>query len=272
MHTLEQTVRVLIQGRGTRAPYLFKRRADVKQPLCAEVEHPKDLIDIFRELPEPFFALQIRDVNVGAYITSEYTSGREARDPTAQDQPVLSIPTAQPALQLEVPAGVERRAEYFIAALEVIGMHAGGPAVSQFLLRCAAGKVQPSLIDKREELVRTCDPDHYRRCVGHLPEAFFAFPQRGLGALALGDIVKRSNQMRTSLLVVKYRYNADFAGQPPGRVITSLFPRHDGVFFYRLPVLPQYRRQGRFWDNLIDCLANHGFSAQSGDPQKSSVY
>src|SRR6516225_240536 len=78
--------------------------------------------------------------------------------------------------------------------------------------------------------------------------------------------------MGTVASLVKYRRDADFAGQPPSRVITGLFPTNYGVFFYRLSILPQYHRQGGLWDNLVDCLANHRFSAQSGDLQKSSVY
>jgi|SRR6516164_6402861 len=78
--------------------------------------------------------------------------------------------------------------------------------------------------------------------------------------------------MGTLACLVKCRCDADFAGQPPGRVITGLFPTNYGVFFYRLSVLPQYHSQGGLWDNVVECLANHRFSAQSGDPQKSSVY
>ena len=52
--------------------------------------------------------------------------------------------------------------------------------------------------------------------------------------LALGDVVNRSNQMGTSACVVKDRRDADFAGQPPGRVIRCFFPTHDGIFFDRL--------------------------------------
>ena len=92
-----------------------------------------------------------------------------------------------------------------------------------------------------------------------------------LGPLALGDVVNRSNQMGTSAFVVKDRCNADFPGQPPGRVIRCFFPMHDGLFFDRLPVLSQNHRQGRLWDDLVHRFADHRFLAQSGDPQKSRV-
>ena len=91
------------------------------------------------------------------------------------------------------------------------------------------------------------------------------------GPLTLGDVVNRSNQMGTSAFVVKDRRDADFAGQPPGRVIRCFFPTHDGIFFDRLSVLSQNHRQGRLWDDLVHRFADHRFQAQSGDPQKSRV-
>ena len=86
-------------------------------------------------------------------------------------------------------------------------------------------------------------------------EARFALTKRRLGPLALGDVVNRSNQMRTIPFVVKYGYNADFAGQPPGWVIRRFFPNHGGVFFDRLPVLSEDHRQGRLWDDLVHSFA-----------------
>src|SRR5260370_22018807 len=45
------------KGRGTTAPHFLEARADVKDLVCAQVEHPKDLIDVFRQLPKAIFAL-----------------------------------------------------------------------------------------------------------------------------------------------------------------------------------------------------------------------
>ena len=112
-------------------------------------------------------------------------------------------------------------------------------------------------LKKVQELVRAGNPNHYRRCVGHIPETLFAFAQRGFGPPALGDVVNRSNQMGTSAFVVKDRRDPDFAGQPPGRVIRCFFPTHDGIFFDRLSVLSQNHRQGRLRDDLVHRFADH---------------
>jgi hypothetical protein len=63
------------------------------------------------------------------------------------------------------------------------------------------------------------------------------------GPIAFSDVVNRSNQMGTIAVVVKDRRDADFACQPPGRVIRCFFPHHDGILFDRLPVLSQDHRR-----------------------------
>src|SRR5262249_3909102 len=67
-------------------------------------------------------------------------------------------------------------------------MHAASPTVAQLLFHGAACKVQPGLVEKREQLVWTRDPDHDGSHVGHVAEARFTFLQRTLNVLALGDI------------------------------------------------------------------------------------
>src|SRR5579863_3104430 len=77
--------------------------------------------------------------------------------------------------------------------------------------------------------------------------------------------------MRTIPFVVKYGYNADFAGQPPGWVIRRFFPNHGGAFFDRLPVLSEDHRQGWLRNDLVHRFADQRFPAQSGDSQQSRV-
>src|SRR5215471_20082766 len=107
MHVLQQPTGVLIEGGGTAAPYLLKCGTDVKHLPGAEIEHPKDLIDVFRQLPESFFTLQIGDIDVRPDIASKDASRTEMRHAAAQNRPVFPVRPSQPALQLHVPACVE---------------------------------------------------------------------------------------------------------------------------------------------------------------------
>ena len=90
---------------GTAAPYFLT--GDVKDLVCAQVEHPKDLIDVFRQLPKALFALQIGDVYIGANIAGKNAAGREARNSATQHPPRLSVRPAQPTLDAKVPARVK---------------------------------------------------------------------------------------------------------------------------------------------------------------------
>src|SRR5258706_10518435 len=107
VHAPNQPIAILIQGSGTAAPYFLESRADVKDLICAQVEHPKDLIDVFRQLPKTLFALQIGDVYIGANIAGKNAAGREAWNSATQHQPILSVHPAQPALDVKFPARVK---------------------------------------------------------------------------------------------------------------------------------------------------------------------
>src|SRR5262245_45717290 len=89
-------------------------------------------------------------------------------------------------------------------------MNAARPTVAHFLLHGSTRKVQPGLIEKSELLIRTRNPDHYRGCVGHIPESLFAFTQRSFGFLALGDIRKEPEEPdRPRSTVYRHAGNAD---------------------------------------------------------------
>src|SRR5436190_23231816 len=68
-------------------------------------------------------------------------------------------------------------------------MHTAGPAVAHFLFQGTAGEIEPCLVEEGAELVWARHPDHHGRCVRHVPEALFAFLQRGCSLLAFGDVL-----------------------------------------------------------------------------------
>src|ERR1700732_4546767 len=132
---------------------------------------------------------------------------------------------------------IERRGIDCVATVPVMWVHLLNPTVADCLRHAAAGKCQPSPVEKSEELVRAGDPNQYRRCVGHIPETLLAFANRGFGPLALRYVMNRSNQMGTNAFVVMNRRDSDFTDQPPGREIRCFFPLHGGILLNRLPVV-----------------------------------
>ena len=103
-------------------------------------------------------------------------------------------------------------------------------------------------------------------------EALLALTERDFGLRALSDVVNRSNQTGTRTCIVKYRRDANFAGQPTGGVVGRFFPKHGPMSFDRLSILSQHHRQRGLWDHVINRFADDGFSAQSGDLQKSCIH
>src|SRR5206468_5824997 len=71
----------------------------------------------------------------------------------------------------------------FEAALEIVRMHAVGPAISHFLFHRATGKLEPRLVEKSAELVQARHPDQDGRRVSYDSETFFALAQRNLTRL-----------------------------------------------------------------------------------------
>src|SRR5262249_43087195 len=75
------------------------------------------------------------------------------------------------------------------ATIDVVGIDAVGPAVTNFLFDCAAGEVDPLLVEIAARLVDAGYPYHHRRCIGHCPESLFALAKRIGGFSAICDIV-----------------------------------------------------------------------------------
>ena len=57
-------------------------------------------------------------------------------------------------------------------------MHALSPAISEFLVHRASGKVEPWTVEPRTLFIGVCDPDHHGSRVGHNAEPLLAFSER----------------------------------------------------------------------------------------------
>src|SRR5262245_3511556 len=104
---------------------------------------------------------------------------------------------------MEGSACCECRREAFIAGVEVLGMQTACPAVPKSLFDCATCEVQPGLVEKGEELVRTSDPNHYWHCVGHTPETLLTFAQRGFGLLVLCNVLTGAEHPHRQFCVIQ---------------------------------------------------------------------
>jgi hypothetical protein len=127
----------------------------------------------------------------------------DARADIADENPVFIVPghavVEDPAIGAVVPPqtvdhpeglpGFAARDEHVQATLRILGMHAGDPAVGDFLGEGAAGEIEPRAVDIGEFPRRIGHPDQHGRRVGHRAEAGFALAQGGFGLLAFGDIV-----------------------------------------------------------------------------------
>src|ERR1700722_2251284 len=100
-------------------------------------------------------------------------------------------------------------------------MNARDPAMADDLIQRSAREGEPALVEKGAASVGSRDPDHYRRRVGHVPEALFTFAQRAFGLFTFGDVEIETRKACRPALVVEN--HGPFRQQP---VNTSARPDH----------------------------------------------
>src|SRR5687767_9692348 len=69
----------------------------------------------------------------------------------------------------------------------ILGMHALNP-ITQFFLHGSSGEIEPPFVEVSTLLIRPSNPDHDRRSIRHVSEAFLTFPQGLLGGYPLRDV------------------------------------------------------------------------------------
>src|SRR5262249_19807530 len=84
----------------------------------------------------------------------------QPRRAVTEDPSILTVTSPQPVLQLEFTVIVERLDVRFETALEVFRVNAFGPAVFLFLFYRPPRVIQPSAVEKIENLVRARCPEH----------------------------------------------------------------------------------------------------------------
>ena len=111
-----------------------------------------------------------------ADIADEMTSAVVTGATLIENPAELAIGLAQAVFHRERLATLEVAGVDLHAPIKVIGVHAFGPAVPQFLFQATAGEAQPGLIEVVAELVRAGCPDQGGTAVGQGAIVLLAFP------------------------------------------------------------------------------------------------
>ena len=110
-----------------------------------------------------FERLALRDVQAGADVAQEHAVIAVARDPGIENPAINAVMTAQPVVEAERCVGTEAGFIDAQAALEVVGVHALGPARSHFLAQRATAKREPGIAEPFRLPLGAGHPDQDRR-------------------------------------------------------------------------------------------------------------
>src|ERR1700685_4115860 len=84
---------------------------------------------------------------------------------------------------------MERGQEPIEASLHVVGMYAFDPSCAHFLLHGSASELEPWLIEIIAKAIRSGEPNHHRRRIGHLLEPSLTLAQPLFSAFEFSDFV-----------------------------------------------------------------------------------
>ncbi len=151
----------------------------VGQQLDRDVEQLLLVVDLEREATEvrddPLLALAqaellerdagLVDLDAQARVAEEGAVTRVPGDAVVQHPPELTVGPAQPVLHREGLLALERLRRDLEAALDVVRVHRGDPAVTHLLGHGAAREAQPLVVAPRVATVRTGSPEQQRDAV-----------------------------------------------------------------------------------------------------------
>src|SRR5207247_3730635 len=143
---------------------IFIRKANFIAP---DVPSPHDKASRIRRETHSLLAFpqslllvyQFSDVHARTDVASEVFLSVIARHTAIRNPAIFAVVTSQPVLHHEWFPSFKRFDVGFEAALEIVRMHAVGPAISHFLFHRATGKLEPRLVEKSAELVQARHPD-----------------------------------------------------------------------------------------------------------------
>src|SRR5207247_3701189 len=134
-----------------------------------------------------------------ADVAAERAISREPRHAMIYNPAIRAVSAAQPVLNRERFARIERPPVAVEATLAVVGMHARRPPVAQFLFHLPAREIEPAAVDVRTAAVGAGHPHHDRRAIGSESESRLALPNGVARAAAdegAGEDVAQQSQPR----------------------------------------------------------------------------
>src|SRR6266853_6139012 len=165
MDNAPEAIAVQLFSRGeAKKSAIFIRKANFIAP---NVPSPHDKSGRIRCETHPLLAFpqslllvyQFSDVHARTDVASEIFLSVIARHTAIRNPAIFAVVTSKPVLHDERFPGIKRFDVGFEAALEIVRMHAVGPAISHFLFHRATGKLEPRLVEKSAEFVQARHPD-----------------------------------------------------------------------------------------------------------------
>ena len=227
MNALQPRVRLRVEALARAAPDRFVTRADVEHPVLfgVDVDHPKDLADVFDHLPELRLAVAQSRLGTRAGCDILPDAGHaDNESPTIpecgvvpDDLPQLSRPRLDWMLvvrwNLADVDGVEKQ---FLHRGGRIRQEVVEPRVPDHLLPLPACQAQQKIVAESHRAVLIERQRDEIEVLQQLAEAAIGFLEDGLGPLALGDVRPHSDQLD--------RFAGPTADQPPSVVDPAIVP------------------------------------------------
>src|SRR5206468_7193037 len=182
---------------------IFFRKANFIAP---DVPSPHDKSSRIRRETHPLLAFsqslplvyQFSDVHARTDVASEVFLSVVARHTAIRNPAIFAVVTSQPVLHDERFPGIKRFDVGFEAALEIVRMHAVGPAISHFLFHRATGKLEPRLVEEGTKFIRVRHPDKDGRRVSYHAESLLALAHGRFAPLAIRDIANNNDETRVA--------------------------------------------------------------------------
>src|SRR5215475_300211 len=149
--------------------------------------------------------LAIGNVNAGSGKSYKLSFFRITWNPVGQSPTILTVGTPELIFDRESFSLFQRRHVGIETSTQVVGVNILCPAVADFLRHSPAGKIQPGLIEEVVQPIRTGEPQHNRRCIGHCPKTSLILAQLLFNLLALSDVAEDQNDAGCFPLFSLYR-------------------------------------------------------------------
>src|SRR5262245_10525617 len=173
-----------------------------KNKVRINIDHlPEEFSLLFQR---PLRSFGLGDVNGSTDVTDEIAIGLKARHSMIQHPTIFTVMPPQAVFYRELSPHVEGIDVDLKTVVKILRVNSLCPAIAKLLLQAAAGKVEPTLVEKGAGLDCVRHPDHHRRRIGHGVKTSLALPQCFVSTFALRDIQGHPTQAKRLALPVKF--------------------------------------------------------------------